>query len=421
MRFNALYADEPLGLRETVTSMAQGSIVNNQAHIDLAREAAVKSMVLLKNDGATLPIAAAGIDTIAVIGPQRSYTLQSTTALAGATCGTGGGGALTCTANFATEIMLGDRGSSRVNPDPALTIGPAAGLTQLGMSRGVNVVTGNTAAEAAAEAVDFVVVMIGLTPGDEGEEYAIPLGGDRSTLTLPDQQNELVQAVALLNKPMVVVIESGGIIEMPWLADVPAVVMAWYPGQQGGLALAQLLFGEANFTAKMPVAWPLDSQLPPFKDSATETTMDYFLGYRYLDQQDLTPIFPFGHGLSYSSFTYSNLQLGCPSAEKEGVIPVTVDVTNDTAIAGEETVFAFVSFPNTTARRSEKELKGFRKVALGPNETKSVTIPIRVRDLKYWQGDANGQWVIETGAIEIAVGKSAAPADLTLRGSVNVL
>lgn len=419
MRFNALYRDEPIGLKETVTSMAQGSIVNNAAHIELAREAAVKSMVLLKNEGATLPIAPTGIGTIAVIGPQRNYTLQSTTGQPGTTCGTGAGGALTCAANFATEIMIGDRGSSRVNPDPALTVGPAAGLTQLGTTRGITVVTGNTA--AAAQDADFVVVMIGLTPGDEGEEYAIPAGGDRSTLTLPDNQDALVEAVAALNKPMVVVIESGGIIEMPWLANVPAVVMAWYPGQQGGLALAQLLFGEANFTAKMPVAWPQESQLPPFKDSTTETAMGYFLGYRYLDQQDLTPVFPFGHGLSYSSFSYSNLVLGCPSAEKEGVIPVTVDVTNDTAIAGEETVFAFVSFPDTTARRSEKELKGFRKVALGPNETQSVTIPIRVRDLKYWQGDANGQWVVETGAIEIAVGKSAAPADLTLRGSVNVL
>jgi beta-glucosidase len=288
------------------------------------------------------------------------------------------------------------------------------------MSRGVTVVTGDSAA-VVTDAVDFVVVMIGLTPGDEGEEYAIPAGGDRSTLTLPDNQNALVEAVALLNKPMVVVIESGGIIEMPWLADVPAVVMAWYPGQQGGLALAQLLFGEANFTAKMPVAWAQDSQLPPFKDSATETAMGYFLGYRYLDENDLTPVFPFGHGLSYSSFTISDLQLGCPSAEKEGVIPVTVKVTNNTAVAGEETVFAFASFPDTTARRSEKELKGFRKVALGPNEAQTVTIPIRVKDLKYWQGDANGQWVIETGRVNIAVGKSAAPADLTLQGSVNVL
>jgi beta-glucosidase len=267
-----------------------------------------------------------------------------------------------------------------------------------------------------------VVVVVGLTPGDEGEEYALPSGGDRSTLTLPDNQDALVQQVAALGKPMVVVIESGGIVNMPWLAQVPAVVMAWYPGQQGGLALAQLLFGQENFSGKMPVAWPQQSDLPVFKDTGTTTEMDYFLGYRYYDENGITPIFPFGHGLSYSSFAYgASLELGCPSADKNGVIPVTVDVTNDSTIAGEEVVFAFVSYPTTTARRSEKELKGFAKVRLEPNETRSVTIPIRVQDLKYWQGDASGQWVVESGPVEIMVGGSARDADLTLRGTVNVL
>jgi beta-glucosidase len=197
--------------------------------------------------------------------------------------------------------------------------------------------------------------------------------------------------------------------------------MAWYNGQQGGLGLAQLLFGEANFSARLPVSWPAEADLPPFKDTGTTTQMDYYLGYRDLDQRDVTPIFPFGHGLSYSSFTYSNLQFGCPSAEKDGVIPVTVDVRNDTNVPGEEVVFAFASFPGSTARRSVKELKGFRKVALAANETKSVTIPVRVKDLKYWAGDANGQWVIESGPVEFRVGKSAADADLSLRGSVNIL
>jgi beta-glucosidase len=319
-----------------------------------------------------------------------------------------------------TDVNLGDRGSSRVNADPAKSIGPAAGMTQLATKYGMNIVTGNSA--AAVGNADFVVVIVGLTPGDEGEEYAIPAGGDRASLTLPSNQDTLVQQVAALGKPMAVVIETGSIINMPWLGQVPSVVMAWYNGQQGGLGLAQLLFGEANFSGRLPVSWPLEADLPPFKDTGTTTQMDYYIGYRYLDQQGKTPIFPFGHGLSYSSFTYSNLQFGCPSAEKEGVIPVTVDVRNDSSVPGEEVVFAFASFPGSTAtRRSVKELKGFRKVALAANETKSVTIPVRVKDLKYWQGDANGQWVVESGLVEFRVGKSAAEADLTLRGSVNIL
>lgn len=420
MRFNALYADEPIGLKATTTTILNGQVANNGTHIELARRAAIESMVLVKNDNATLPIKTDGsIDTIAVIGPVRTYALQSTTGQPDHTCANAGA-TISCQANFATQLIFGDRGSSRVNPDPASTIGPTAGMTQVASQyQGITVISGDDAPDAAE--ADFVVVVVGLTPGDEGEEYAIPAGGDRSTLTLPDGQDALIQRVIALQKPMVVVVESGGIINMPWLAQVPAVVMAWYPGQQGGLALAELLFGRENFSAKMPVAWPQEADLPPFKDSEFETNMGYFLGYRLLDEQGRTPIFPFGHGLSYSSFSYSNLQLGCPTAAKDGVIPVTVDVRNDSPIAGEEVVFAFVSYPETTARRSVKELKGFQKVALGPNETKSVTIRIRVQDLKYWQGDENGQWVVESGPIEIRVGKSAAEADLTLRGSVQVL
>jgi beta-glucosidase len=419
-RFKALYLDEDIGLRPTRTSMVQGSIVNNDPHIELSRQAAVKSMVLLKNANGVLPIqAGAGIDTVAVIGPQRTYTLQSTTGQPGSNCTTTG--ATTCTTNFVTELQFGDRGSSRVNPDLAKTIGPAAGMTQVGTAHGISIVTGNSAAAPGVAGADFIVVVVGLTPGDEGEEYAVPAGGDRASLTLPDGQDQFIRDAIALNKPMVVVIEAGGIVNMPWLNEVPAVVMAWYPGQQGGLALAQLLFGDENFTAKMPVAWPEESDLPPFKDSELTTQMGYFLGYRYLDQNDITPILPFGHGLSYSSYTYSDLQLGCPSADKNGVIPVTVNVQNNTATAGEETVFVFVSYPETTARRSVKELKGFRKVAFAANESKPVIIPIRVQDLKYWQGDANGQWVVESGPVEIMVGKSGADADLTLRERVNVL
>jgi len=410
-RFHALYSNQSIGLKAPVTRLVQGSIAGNDEHIALAHEAALKGMVLLKNDNATLPIKTDGsVRTVAVIGPQRAYRLQSTTAQPGTQ--------VASAINFPVDVNLGDRGSSRVNPEPGKSIGPSAGFTQVGGSHGINIVTGNTV--AAVGNADFVVLIIGLTPGDEGEEYAIPAGGDRASLTLPDNQDALVTQVAALGKPMAVVLETGSIVNMPWLDQVPSVVMAWYSGQQGGLAMAELLFGDANFSGRMPLAWPNERDLPPFK-SGTTTVMDYFLGYRYQDQQEITPIFPYGHGLSYSTFTYSNLQLGCGSADKGAVIPVTVDVKNDSPVAGEEVVFAFVSFPATTARRSVKELKGFKKVPLAAGETKSVTIPIRVQDLKYWQGDENGQWLIESGPVRIMVGKSAAPADLTLQGTVNVL
>ncbi|MDF3065191.1 MAG: Beta-glucosidase [Polyangiaceae bacterium] len=397
-RFKSALLNGPIGLKTPTSTMTQGSITNNMAHIDLAREAAVKSMVLLKNDNNNLPIKTDGsIKSIAVVGLKVPYTLQSTTPLSG-------------TIDFAVDQPIGDRGSSRVNPDPAQVVGPAAGITQAAMKHTITVTSGNTA-QAAANA-DFVVVMVGLTPGDEGEEYAIPAGGDRASLTLPAQQDMLISEVAALGKPMVVVIQSGGIVNMPWLATVPSVVMAFYPGMRGGQALGQLLFGEANFGGRLPVAWPNEADLPPFKDTATTTTMDYFLGYRYLDKNNKTPIYPFGHGLSYTNFTFSNLNIPCTDVTKNGVVNVTVDIQNNTAVAGDTTAFLFVSYPGTTARRSVKELKGFYRVSLEGNQGKRVTIPLRISDLKYWKGDATGAWEVETGNVNIMVGPDAGHLEL---------
>jgi beta-glucosidase len=417
MRFKALYRNEPIGLKTPLTTMVDGSITNNDAHVALAREAALKSMVLLKNANNILPINKQTIRSIGVLGARRPYVVQSVDPQPNTRAPS--------EIDFAVDVLVGDRGSSRVQPDPAKSVGPFAGIQQVASAAGITVTTSDQAAQVAG--ADLIVVVVGLTPGDEGEEYAIPAGGDRSTLTLPSNQDGLVQAAIATGKPVVVVIETGGIINMPWLQQAAAVVMAWYPGQQGGLALGQLLFNEAgaNFSGKLPVSWPLEADLPAFKSSGVSTEMSYFLGYRRLDQEGKTPIFPFGHGLSYSSFSYSNLQLGCPQADKDGVIPVSVTVTNESAVPGEETVFAFVRFPNTTARRSKKELKGFKKVPVAANSSVVVTIPLRVRDLKYWEGGEDGDWVIESGpergVVEIMVGKSAADADLTLKDTVTIL
>jgi beta-glucosidase len=404
-RFKSARLDQAIGLRTPTATMTNGSITNNDAHLALASEAAVRSMVLLKNANNTLPIKTDGsIHRIAVVGADVPYTLQSTTPTSG-------------TLHFSTEMAIGDRGSSRVNPDPALLIGPTAGLTAIAQTKTITVTSGNSPTQAQAQTADFIVVLVGLTPGDEGEEYAIPAGGDRSSLTLPAQQDNLVTQVAALGKPMVVVIESGTVVNMPWLSSVPAVVMAWYSGERGGQALAQLLFGQANFGGKMNVAWPKESDLPAFKSTSTTTTMDYYLGYRYLDKNNLTPIFPYGQGLSYTTFTYSNLQVPCSDVTKNGVINVQVDITNNTPAAGDEVVFLFVSFPQTTARRSVKELKSFYRVALDGMQTKRITLPVRVADLKYWDMPSS-QWIVETGPVKIMVGPNA--GNLMLQDTVMV-
>jgi beta-glucosidase len=293
-------------------------------------------------------------------------------------------------------------------------------------------VESGTTADKAADA-DFVVVIAGLTPQDEGEEYT--KAGDRENLELDGKQkdpkyanlqNNLINAVAALGKPMVVVLEGGSVISMPWLNSVPAVVMAWYPGQVGGAAMAELLLGQANFAGKLPFTWGKKLEdYPQFNGNGT-TVFDFYVGYHYFDHAKIVPLFPFGHGLSYTNFEYRKLQLGCSDMSKGAVLPVVVNVANTGSVAGDEIVMAFVSFPGTKGRRFDKELKGFARVSLAPGEEKQVTIQIRLSDLDYFQQDSadvapavtSGKWIVESGDIKIMVGGSS--TSLPLYGTVTV-
>jgi beta-glucosidase len=272
------------------------------------------------------------------------------------------------------------------------------------------VTSGSTAASAAG--ADFIVVVAGLTPYDEGEEYNG--SGDRTTLALDGKmnsgaQNKLITDVAALGKPMVVVLEGGSVIDMPWLSNLPsvsAVVMAWYPGMKGGAALGQLLFGKANFSGKLPISWPAQlSDLPAF-NPGTATPMDYYVGYRYYDNSGKTPLFPLGYGMSYTQFAYSNLVVPCSTSTQSAVVNVSVDVTNTGTVAGDEVVFLFVSYPGTTKKRPAKELKGFARVTLAAGAKQTVTIPVRVSDLKYWDS-ASSKWAIEAASVKVMVGPSS--------------
>jgi beta-glucosidase len=227
---------------------------------------------------------------------------------------------------------------------------------------------------------------------------------------------------------------------MPWLSTVPAVVMAWYPGQDGGDALADLLFGKVNFSGKLPVTWPnaitggctgkcpmSGTCEPCFGDEplfsvgeARTTPMGYYLGYRYYDDSNITPLFAFGHGLSYSTYTYGTPTLSKTTASVGDTVNVTVPVTNS-GMAGDEVSFIFVSYPNTkrTGHTNVKELKAFVRTPIPSGTTPTtVTIPLRVADLKYWDTPTS-KWVYETGAIDVMVGGSSdslqPPVTLTLQ------
>lgn len=440
--FNSALATDPWSLKPpTSTLTPEGSIATNTAHEALAEEAVVKSTVLLTNglDGEAPVLPLSDVTNIAVIGPEQDFRQVSSSVPK--SCGDieiGGQGevvtdARACSFRFALDPALGDRGSSRVNGDPMRAVGPYEGIKEIaGPDR--NVTHGSTAAEAAD--ADVVVVVVGYTPGDEGEEYYIAEGGDRRTLDLPPGHNELVWEALDLGKPTVIIIESGSIVNLPWLQHAnknQATMWASYPGLRGGLGLGKLIFATdgANFAGKMPMAWPAEEELPVFKDTEEATTMDYFFGYREFDRRQYvegTPVnlvFPFGHGLSYSKFDYSDLSLPCDAVTKEAVFNVSVNITNTTAVDGDEVPMLFVKPPpkpaGITGERPWKELKSFTRVSVPAGQTVPAELPLRIQDLRRWEGGADGRWVIDSGEYTILVGKNAEDAETSgLVGTITV-
>lgn len=414
LRFNAQNLKGRVGLGTPVTTYKDGKISNNQDHVALAQKAALESVVLLKNDNATLPISRS-VHKVAVLGAAVPFTVVTFE---------GNATVHTASISFATDVNTGDRGSSRAFFDPSLGVGPFDGIRHAAPP-GVTVVTG-TNADAAADA-DFVVVVTGLTPGDEGEEFT--MAGDRTSLALDAKQsdpakasaqNDLIAAAVALGKPMVVVLEGSNAIDLPWLAKVPAVVMAFYPGMVGGEALGHLLWGDASFSGKLPFTWPNQlSDLPAQRISPNQSMLDYYVGYRYFDRNAIAPLFPFGHGLSYTNFAYRRIELPCGSVKADSAFPVRVTVANTGTVEADETVMLFVSYPNTHARRPLKELKGFARVHAKPGEEVTTTIYVRASDLDYWRGDASGSWVIETDQVRVLAGPNA--GHLPLSGTISVV
>jgi beta-glucosidase len=417
-RFHVNSTTGAIGLKTPTTSFNRStySIANNDAHIALAEKAAIEGSVLLKNDNNVLPIKADGsVKKVAVIGTQVAWTLPGISANG--------------TVNFATDARIGDLGSSRVDADPAKSVSPCTGITASAPS-GISVVCGNgSAGVSMANGADLIIVVAGLTPEDEGEEYTItPEDSDRDVSLALDgkhggtAQNAFINQIVTANpgKPVVVIIEGGSAIDVSsFLSKVQGLVMAWYPGQSGGTALGKLLFGTVSFSGKLPITWPSAlADEPPFSGNGGNpktTQMSYYLGYRWFDTQNKTPLFPFGFGMSYASFSYGNLQVPCSTVTAKGVVSVSVDVTNTSSVDGDEVVLLFVSYPGSkVANRvaGYKELKGFQRAAIKAGQTARVTIPIRVSDLWYFDTTANTQKV-ESGTVKVMVGGSSDKLSLT--------
>jgi len=438
LRFKTAMLGDPWGPKAPRSGYdpATGSVINTDTagHLATAEKVAAEGMVLLKNDNATLPISKS-FTKVSLIGPKIDYWVDSDK------------GAKVF--DFTERPGLGDRGSSRVRPNPAFESGPREGL-EAAAPDGVTIDVGHSAEDIDADS-QFVVVVVGLTAADEGEEYTG--AADRETLTLPDQwdarepeelrqawrdakgaaavrprtinQNQLIMKVLERQLPTVVVIESGGVVDdtdqEPWLEEAPAIVMAWYPGQQGGAALGNLLYGNTNFAGRLPVTWPQSlDQFPIFsRGDQVPNPMEYNVGYRYFDEHNHVPRYYFGHGLSYTQFAIQRVHTQCGDIQPDGLVQLEVDVKNTGPLGGDEVILVFASYPDSTVMRSKKELKGFARVHLDSMQTKRVTIPVRIQDTRYWD-DATKQWIIEGGRVELAVGPSSAPDKLVHKTSVVV-
>jgi beta-glucosidase len=263
----------------------------------------------------------------------------------------------------------------------------------------------------AARAADVVLFVGGLTGDVEGEEMDVNYpgfsGGDRTDLRLPSSQRKLLQAVVKTGKPVVLVLTAGSAMAVDWADEnLPAILMAWYPGQRGGDAVADILFGDANPAGRLPVTFYSESEvLPPFDDYDMDgRTYRYFTG---------TPLYAFGHGLSYTDFEYSGLQLDRARAGADEELRVSLEVKNTGKLAGDEVVQLYLRSTDPERPRALKELRGVKRITLQPGETTSVSFAIvPPRDLRHYDVDRDG-YAVDPGTYEVQLGASSTDIRLT--------
>jgi beta-glucosidase len=384
--------------------------VGCEAHRRLSREAAQKSIVLLKNESALLPLR--DIRRLAVCG------------------------------RLADAPNTGDGGSS--NTRPAHVVTPLEGLRAAVDGRiALTYDDGADPARAAAAAkeADVALVVVGYTHADEGEfippdmfadfvenfpppgpEFEtlaqtirngqtgtdMPVGGDRERLTLHPRDEALIQAVAAANPRVIVAMMAGSaVITENWRERVQAILMLWYPGQEGGHALADVLLGAVNPSGKLPCTFPAQaSDLPAFDRNAIRVTYDLWHGYRKLERDGATPAFPFGFGLSYTAFDYAGLKLARTELSGSDTLEATIDITNVGAVAGEEVVQLYVATEGSKVERAHKELKAFARVALSPGETRAVHLRVATAELAYFDV-VSSDWALEPIPYTVIVGRHA--------------
>jgi beta-glucosidase len=369
--------------RKPIPAVANGKV---------ARHIAEESTVLLRNEHDLLPLKTEGLKTVALIGPLADHA------------STGGGGS-----SHVSWIY-------KVTPLDGLQARLGAGVT-VTLYDGKDV----AAAVAGAKAADVAIVMVG-DRQTEGADHSIAFGPG---------QDALVEAVADANKKTVVVVKSGGPMLMPWAEKVPAILEAWYPGEEDGNAVAAVLMGDYNPTGKLPMTFPKSladvpahtpEQYPgvgPTKGTVAHYSEGVLVGYRWYDAKDIEPLFPFGFGLSYTTYDYSSLRLSAKTLSTAApTLTVDFDIKNSGSREGTEVAEVYLGLPSLPGvAQPPRQLKGFARVTVAPGKTGHAQVTLDARAFSYWDATTHG-WKVAPGDYTVAVGASS--RDLRLKGKVTV-
>jgi len=380
---------------------ARGGAVDTPAQRAVARRAATEGIVLLKNEGGLLPLGGPGVRSIAVIGPSAAVAR------------TGGGGSSFVNAAYAVTALDGIREAA----GPQVAVRSALGTAMPGEDpeheNPAAVAALRQEAVALAGAADAAIVVVGNSRALESE------GFDRPSMDLPANQDDLIAAVAAANPRTIVVVIAGAPVTMTrWIDRVPAVVCAWYGGQEAGHAIGDVLFGRANPSGKAPVTFPAryaDATAYgnyPGTDLHVTYAEGIYVGYRGFERRGVQPLFPFGHGLSYTTFQYSELTVEPARVAPGGAARVGLTVRNAGARAGAEVVQLYLHQVAPSVDRPPKELKGFARVELAPGESRRVTLTVDPAAMSFFD-PRRDDWVAEPGTFEVLVGGSS--ADIRLR------
>ena len=397
--------------RTTMNSKRPYGSLATPEHAQVARKIAEDGIVLLKNDGSILPLDASKLNKIAVIGENATRKMSEG----------GGSSELKPRVEISPLKALQSKYGSKITYARGYASGPPAYGRAIPSK--LNADSLRNEAVKIAESADMVIFVGGLNKNHNQDCE----GGDRKSYNLPFGQDKLISEILKVNKNIVVVLVSGNAVAMPWVDKVPAIVQAWHLGSEAGNAITSVLSGEVNPSGKLPFTFPkqlsdcgahsFDKLCFPGDSIREVYKEDILVGYRWYDTKAIPVQFHFGFGLSYTTFTLSKPTTDKTDYAKTETVKMTFSVQNTGKVAGSEVAQIYITQENAPIMRPAKELKGFKKILLKAGEKKSVTIPVKVQDMAYWD-EKTSNWKVDPGKYTLSLGTSA--GDIQYLGSVQV-